>query len=281
MNLEHKGKILVTGAGGFLGRNLCKLLPEDNLIKTYNTNKIENGWWCDLTDGSCVKSLMEKTEPRTVIHCAGNPSPKHPEDYKGFLENHILATVNLLENCKPGTKFIYISSVLIFGNDYPTIEPTNLYAACKLSCENIAEVYGKLNNLKINIIRPCAITGSDLTHGLLFDVKRKLKEDTPELELFGDEPGTCKPFVHIDTVCQWILKCLNEDIPLAVNCFPNDSITVKQVAEILMQELNIFKPIKWLGDGTIWKGDNRKIDTSKLNPIFVQEPSSVAVRKSV
>jgi hypothetical protein len=37
---------------------------------------------------------------------------------------------------------------------------------------------------------------------------------------------------------------------------------VKDVAECVMDKIGIRKPIKWLGEETIWKGDNRRISTA-------------------
>lgn len=271
-------KIILTGASGFLGKNLFKKLSGHDVIKVYKNNKVEDGWFCDLNRKDSVNMLIERSSPEIIIHCAANPSPKHPEDYKKFLEDHIISTVNLLESCKPGTKFIYISSVLVFGNHFPVMEPTNLYGAAKSSCEVFCEVYAKLKKLKVNIIRPCAIVGPEMSHGLLFDVKRKLKSEDEKIEVWGNEPGSTKPFVHVDDVCDWILKCIDSEITLPVNCFPVDSISVKQIVEIGMSVLNIKKEIVW-DASKVWIGDNNVINTSNQQVLFIQSTSTDAVKR--
>lgn len=271
-------KIVVTGASGFLGSNLCKIISDYELIKVYNNTKIENGWYCDLNNKESVKMLLNKSDPDIIIHCAANSKAKHPEDYKQFLEDHITSTVNLLENCKPRTKFIYISSVLIFGNKVPMISPTNLYGACKLSCENFCRVYGLLKDLEIVIIRPCAIVGPNMTHGLLFDIDKKLKSDSETLELWGKDPGSIKPFVHVKDVCEAIKHSIENNINLPLNLFPQDSISVRQVAEITMDCLNIKKEIVWNPDKT-WVGDNSFIDTSNQQYLFLKTNSIEAIRR--
>lgn len=271
-------KVIVTGASGFLGKNVCNYLTDYELIKVYNNTKIEGGWICDLTNKNAVKMLIEKSNPDVIVHCAADPSPKHPEDYEQFIKNHILSTVNLLENCKPGTKFIYISSVLVFGNCFPVMEPTNLYGACKLSCEHICEVYSKLKNLKVNIIRPSAIVGKGLTHGLLFDIQRKLRSDSETLNLFGNSPGSSKPFVHVNDICEWIKNCIENNITIPINAFPRDSISVKDIAEIVMRNIGIHKEIVWESD-KVWAGDNNLIDTSNQINIFIQSNSTQAIER--
>lgn len=256
--------ILITGASGFLGKNLCKKIPD--AIKLYFRTPITGGIECNLNSIDKVKYIFDNNEITGVVHCAANPSPKHPEKIAPFLDDHILATTNLLE-CSKNIPFVYISSVLVYGNNFPHESPSNLYGACKLSCEKICEAYSELNNLQLSIIRPSAIVGPGLTHGLVFDIYRKLRLEMDYLELFGNEPGTIKPFVHVNDVINYIMCALiGIQTQTVVDCFPQTNASVKEVAETIMDKLNIHKPIKWLGEGTIWKGDNKLINTSMVWP---------------
>lgn len=271
--------LLITGASGFLGKYLLENITY-NSIGVYNQNPIENGIQCDLSDKNQVKELFNIDKKiTTIVHCAGDPSPKHPKDHEQFIKSHILSTSNLLEYCDKKTVFIYISSVLVFGDHYPEINPTNLYGSCKLSCEYIVNCYSKLKKLTKNIIRPCSIVGPGLTHGLIYDINKKLDSDSRYLELFGNEPGTCKPYVHIDEVTRHVYNCARNNFDNSINCFPGDSLTVKQVAELVMRYKEKRKPIKWLGEKTIWPGDNRKIDTSKQMYLSVNENSIQAIQR--
>jgi UDP-glucose 4-epimerase len=269
-------KILITGASGFIGLNLTKFLlvngyKYEDIIPVYHNNPVENGWCCDLTNGEAVKYLLEKTQPDVIVHCAANPNPKHPANPKQMLDDNVLTTLNLLEGCKEGTKFVFLSSITVYGDEYPLERPTSLYGASKLASEAIITAYAKLKHINPRIIRTCAVVGQGTTHGLLFDLQRKLRSDSPELELFGNEPGTRKPFVHVNELCLYIKNISIElddeffysekfnDFWEVTSFGPKDSASVKEIAETVMNKLNIHKPIKWLGDGTIWKGDNRAL----------------------
>lgn len=268
-------KILVTGASGFIGKNLIQTFldygyKQENIIPVYLNNPVQNGYCCDLTNTSAVKMLLEKTQPDVIIHAAAIASPKHPDNPKKMFEDNVLTTLNLLEGCKEGVKFVFISSVLVHGDEFPNEKTTSLYGATKLASEALITAYMKLKNIQRRIVRTCAVAGKDTTHGLLFDLKRKLLSDSTELELFGDEPGTKKPYVNVKELCLFIKNIMVE---LSDDDFynekyhaweitefgPLDNLTVKEVAEIAMNELKIYKPIKWLGSKTIWRGDNKEI----------------------
>ena len=78
-------KLLITGAGGFVGRNLCQYLSENSdkitkIIATLNIGQTSNKRLeefdkniefikCDLTNRKDVDNLFEKNFD-TIVHCA-------------------------------------------------------------------------------------------------------------------------------------------------------------------------------------------------------------------
>lgn len=251
-------KILITGASGAIGSELFKKYPGS--IGLYNNTKIINGVYCDLLRKDSVDMLFNKNDINTIIHCAAISSPKHPEDYINFVNQHLISTINLLEKCKNGSKFIFISSYLIF-KEYPEICPKTLYGACKISCEHICNVYAKMKNLNLTIIRPCGVVLKNSTHGLIHDLVKKLKSDSHELEILGSKPGSSRSYCYIDDLINIIDKNFNGNKEI-INFFPPDSLNVEEVAYIIMNKLGINKPIKWLDSS--YKGDINNLDTSKI-----------------
>jgi UDP-glucose 4-epimerase len=109
-------------------------------------------------------------------------------------------------------------------------------------------------------LRLTATVGKGATHGVLKDVIRKLKSDSPTLDLLGAEPGSSKPFTHVDDVVQALLLAgFDDGWKGSVNIGPNDQLSVDQLAEAAMHATRIYKPIKWLGEAANWKGDNRRL----------------------
>ena len=69
--------ILITGAGGFIGRALCNSLSSSDKVVGIDIakkdDKSANITWeqVDLTDGDLVSTICKKYSPDVVIHCAG------------------------------------------------------------------------------------------------------------------------------------------------------------------------------------------------------------------
>lgn len=119
--------ILVTGASGFLGRHLLKILNERNLLvrALYHSNLPsedfgENIRWvpCNLLDVIEVEEAMK--EVTIVFHCAAIVSfdPRKSEDMIG---KNVAYTANIVNAAiEQGVgKFIHVSSVAALGRALP------------------------------------------------------------------------------------------------------------------------------------------------------------------
>lgn len=146
-------KILVTGASGFIGKNLIQFLHNNNYylkILYRNENfkkKIEpygETFKGDLEDFNSLKGLLKDVE--VIIHGAGSIKGNN---YNDFYKGNVKTTENLInlikeegENLK---KFIYLSSLSAFGpansEKLPTEEdkpcPVSHYGKSKLEAEKI------------------------------------------------------------------------------------------------------------------------------------------------
>ncbi|MCD6590724.1 MAG: NAD(P)-dependent oxidoreductase [Candidatus Aenigmarchaeota archaeon] len=170
--------LLVTGATGFVGRYVMKKIVSirDDIrilsrhaelaTRLYPDAEIFKG---DITDKNSLKGVGKDVD--IVIHLAGLVSYSKPKDvlYKVNIEG----TRNILNECKNAKKFIFSSSVSVYGEikgkadeDYPR-NPKNYYGESKMYAEDaitdsgipyiimrIAPIYGKgspswFKNLKL------------------------------------------------------------------------------------------------------------------------------------
>lgn len=270
--------IMITGGSKGIGRALTQRLSQNETI--YNVSrtpsKILNviDLQCDITDEESVKSLFSRYKPTTIYHFAGNPIVNSPPD--DLIKTNLLGTHNLLKYCPEGTRFVYASSITVYGtsieplDEYSLALPTSVYAVSKLSSEHLITCYNELRNIDSLILRLGATIGIS-QHGLIPDIIRKLKNE--KLELLGKCPGSSKPITYIEDVINAILHLSNESG--VFNVCNSGYISVRQVARTIMEYLQIEKEIIWLDQN--WKGDNQYLNCSNrklLNTEFTFQYSS-------
>lgn len=287
-------KVLVTGDTGFIGSSLVKELcnkgyyvlgisRSEAKFQHYNYKHYKH--ILNLDGG--IACFFENHNFDYVYHFAANPIVKN---YKMTVTcNNVTTTHRILddlEKVKFQGKLVFASSATVYGphstarsvrgNTYPN---DSVYALSKKMSEDLILWYS--NNYKIGkilICRYCAHVGPGSTHGLVHDIVNKLKSDTLDLELFGNEPGSIKPFLHIEDSIRETIR-LAETTEGICNISPNDNISVKEVAETIMEELSIKKPIKWLGEETTWPGDQKFVFLESLCKNI--RPSKQAIKNYV
>lgn len=74
------GRVLLTGASGYLGQRVLARITTGpwGCVPTSRDGRV--GESCDLTDAGAVRTLLERTRPSVVIHCAA-VVPKSQADY--------------------------------------------------------------------------------------------------------------------------------------------------------------------------------------------------------
>lgn len=133
-------KVLVTGANGQLGYDVCRVLSARG-IEHRGVDVCD----FDITDSDKVLRFVFSYRPTAIIHCAGYTAVDRAEDEatRCFLINAD-GTANLAHAAKEvGAKLLYISTDYVFSGegehfhevDEPT-EPLSVYGKSKLLGEN-------------------------------------------------------------------------------------------------------------------------------------------------
>ena len=172
-------RILVTGAAGFIGAHLCKLLQEqgievlgiDNFNDYYSPDlkmsRIENLvkkphetiLKIDLLDKTALKNLFEQYKPNVVVHLAAQAGVrlKDSEFYK-YTDSNIIGFANICELIKEFeiTNFLYASSSSVYGNlnqvpfkeSSSGLQPISVYGVTKLFDELYGFAYFRNTQIK-------------------------------------------------------------------------------------------------------------------------------------
>lgn len=276
--------VLITG-GGFIGSHLFQTILDERpdiekLVYIYGSKQkyywenSENGKTkiyqlsMDLNKNDLLTQLPG-FKFDTVFHTAG--IAKVSADPHALFPANIETTFNLLETLTD-CRFIFTSSSTVYGNGYKEIHfdehdkllPTSFYGTSKVASESIVDAYTRMGRINGINLRLCANVGPNATHGLLKDLIYKAKQEGSELELFGNRPGSIKPFIHVDDTVRAMLWFAEEkkEATGAYNVSTYDTLTVSEVADLVLKEVGAEKTKKWLGQDSIWVGDNTEFSMS-------------------
>ena len=198
-------KVLVTGATGMLGSDLCPML-EDAGFDVIETTIEE----LDITDEQNVKDLLNDVKPDYVIHCAAytNVDKAEEEPDKAELVNGV-ATIYIATACKENESvLIYISTDYVFDGTKNTpyepedqTNPVNSYGLSKLHGEQAVEE----NCDRYYILRTSWLYGH---HGKNFVETMISLADKPEVMVVNDQIGC--PTWTVD-LADAIISFIDED----------------------------------------------------------------------
>lgn len=266
-------KILVTGANGFLGKTIIENLLRVDYFDVYGVSRKKTDIsskkykhiLLDLNDYNSVKKTIEEIDPVYIFHFAANPIVK---DKSNSLINDNVSITNNILSCF-NKNFVFASSATVYGSDdkFFTVDselkPESLYAVTKLQSEELVKFYARTKQIKSGLcIRYVAHVGKNSTHGVLFDIKNKILKNKKEIELFGDYPGSIKPFLLAEQSMSLTLQeaFSNNYEYKCINMSPSDSISISQLVDRVCIYLNIDRiKKKWLGQNSTWMGDQKKL----------------------
>ena len=209
--MTSKGKILVTGAGGFIGGRVIEML---HLAGVRSLRAAVRQWAScarigrfpvevvkmNLLDDAEMAAAMDGVSE--VIHCA-----------KGSREGIVEGTRRLAECAyKSGvSRFIYLSSIAVYGKATGTLEEGmplahtgDEYADAKIDAEGICQEFGR-KGLPVSILRPTIVYGP---HSGLWTEEVIAKLAAGQWGTFGEVgKGKCN-LLYVDDLVGAIVACL-------------------------------------------------------------------------
>jgi NAD dependent epimerase/dehydratase len=260
-----KGKILVTGADGFIGSHLVEqLLKNGYPVKAFvYYNSFNSYGWLDTIDKNVLKEIeifsgdvrdpngtrvaMEGCE--SVMHLAALiaiPYSYHSPD--SYVDTNIKGTLNILQAAKQlNTKRVLVTSTSeVYGTaQYVPIDEKHPYqgqspySASKIGADRMAESFFRSFELPVTIVRPFNTFGPrQSARAVIPTIITQLLNNVTEIKLGDTSPTRDLLFVK-DTVNGFIkilesYKTIGEEINIATQ----SEISVGDLAQKLIDLIN-------------------------------------------
>lgn len=282
-------KILVTGATGFIGKELIAKLKDKYEVHTleryvtgrYSLDNNTINHYANLTDYPAVKTIIREVKPDYVIHLASisavSFSYEHPIEVS---EVNYIGSVNLAEACYkevPDFKqFIFAGTSEEYGmtlsstknklsEDSPLM-PNSPYAVAKVAFDNYLKYMRMAYNFPYTIMRPFNTYGrKDNRH---FFIERTITQMLSDLEgnVYLGDPNAVRDWVYVDDHIEAYIKALGNEkaIGQAINICTGKGYTTKETAELIANQIGFKGKVIWHStpprplDAKILIGDNSK-----------------------
>lgn len=278
------GRIVVTGAAGFIGSNLTDALLErgysvlgiDNLstgdLRFLATAEAGPGFRLErldlLHDGAALPALFEGAV--AVIHLAANADVRFGwEAPERDLQQNVIVTHRVLEAVRRSgvPRFLFSSTGSVYGEapvvptpeDCPFPVQTSLYGASKLACEGLAAAYAEGCGITATVFRFVSILGPRYTHGHVVDFVRQLRADPCRLTILGDGSQR-KSYLDVTDCAAAVVSMVERSGGFEVyNLGVEDSCTVDESASWICERLSLRPTMVHTGGKQGWIGDNPHI----------------------
>lgn len=278
---------LVTGGAGFIGSHLVDTLVRrghevvvfDNLVRgkrEHVAGALKTGR-CVLVDADCsdqpafleaARSALSGRQAAAIWHMAANSDiPAGIADPRIDLRDTFMTTFNALSVMRELSipDFHFASSSAVYGDfgsaeireDSGPCKPISNYGAMKLASEAQICAAIEVHGSKANIFRFPNVVGTPATHGVIYDLVNKLRNDPRRLTVLGD--GTQqKAYLHVAELVEAMVFITEKDLDKIsiLNIGPRDAgVTVRFIAECVRNEVSPFAEISY-GEGERgWVGD--------------------------
>ena len=239
--------VLVTGAAGFIGSNLCmRLLEElsdtlvvglDNLNAYYDVNI--KRWRLEqltgfrerfvfikgsIADKSLVDKIFDEYQPQIVVNLAAQAGVRYSiTNPDAYIESNLIGFYNILEACRhsydegrEGVKhLVYASSSSVYGSnkkvpystDDPVDTPVSLYAATKKSNELMAHAYSKLYDIPSTGLRFFTVYGPAGRPDMAYFGFTDKLLKGEKIKIFNY--GSCKrDFTYVDDIVEGVMRVM-------------------------------------------------------------------------
>ena len=276
-------KVVVTGANGFIGRNVVSYLKENGFYVIGFGRKIDciakcDEYFCkDIADSSVKDILID--DVFAVVHAA---ACLEKDDWnKNVFDANVIGTFNVINfavvhNCK---KFIYTSGLPIIGkpenlpiSESHSVNPPTFYHVTKLIGEEFVRFLSHSGIQGIGLRIPSPV-GKDMPCTTILPIFLKKALQNEKIELSGK--GTRRQnYIDVRDITQAILTILEMQVESGIyNIGAKQTISNYELAKLCVEMTNSKSEICFNGKPDLTDDFDWNIDYSKAEKAFAFKPN--------
>ena len=249
-------KILLTGAAGFLGKNIVPLLEQSHEVITFRSRTY------DLRFQSVCFNLLQDYDPAVVIHAAGTVGGigANQENPGKFMYENLIMGTNIIQQSQihKVSKFILLGTVCSYPkhtpvpfkeeelwNGYP--EETNApYGIAKKTLMRLVEAYNEqygfngVNLIPVNMYGPhdhFNLTSSHVIPALILKFYNAMQEGDSTVTLWGTGQAS-REFLFTPDCAEAIKLAIEKDVsPEPINVGTGKEIKICELATEIAEQM--------------------------------------------
>lgn len=275
-------KALVAGGAGFIGSHLVdallaeghKVICVDNFfigtsenIRHLTDHPCFTFYEKDLSDFEQILPIFQREKVDYVFHLAANSDIQASAGEPLVEYKNTYSTTFMLLECMRRTevkRLFFASTSAVYGEQMGDhmgektvpLKPISYYGGAKLGSEGIISAFAYMNDMSVLVFRFPNVIGPRLTHGVIFDFVKRLKEDPSHLRILGNGQQR-KPYIYVQDLVDAIMRF--KDVPQGVTLYNvgvETQTSVTRIAEIVCEQMGLSGiPFEYTGGRGGWKGD--------------------------
>jgi nucleoside-diphosphate-sugar epimerase len=197
----------------------------------------------DITDVTAVRSALETSGARRIIHLAGLQVPTCKADPVAGAFVNVIGTLNVFESARAtgAEQVIYASSAAVFGegdvsnpvSEQTATEPATHYGVFKRTNEGNARVYYLDHGVNSVGLRPLTVYGVNRDTGLTSDPTKAMKAAVLGVPFHIRFSGATD-FQYVEDTAAAFIRCADE-APEGAHVFNlhGETVEVKRIADVI------------------------------------------------